>query len=41
MRNSEARPRHGPNRHVPFTAHLGIARERAEAGEAVMTLDLR
>jgi uncharacterized protein (TIGR00369 family) len=26
---------------VPFTAHLGIRRERAEAGEAVMTLELQ
>jgi uncharacterized protein (TIGR00369 family) len=36
----EALPRSGPNRHVPFTLHLGIRRERAEAGEAVVSMDL-
>jgi uncharacterized protein (TIGR00369 family) len=35
-----ARPRSGPDRHVPFTAHLGIRRERAEGGEAVMSMEL-
>lgn len=35
-----ALPRSGPNRHVPFTAHLGIRRERAEGGEAVMSVEL-
>ena len=36
-----ALPRSGPERHVPFTAHLGIRRERAEAGEAVVSLELQ
>lgn len=33
-------PRSGPDRHVPFSAHLGIRRARAEGGEAVMSLEL-
>lgn len=41
MAGNEALPRSGPNRHVPFTAHLGIRRERAEAGEAVVTVELQ
>ncbi|MBT2322756.1 PaaI family thioesterase [Variovorax paradoxus] len=36
-----ALPRTGPDRHVPFIAHLGIRRERAEAGEAVISLELQ
>lgn len=35
-----ALPRSGPDRHVPFTAHLGIRRERAQDGEAVMSVEL-
>jgi uncharacterized protein (TIGR00369 family) len=35
-----ALPRSGPNRHVPFTVHLGITRESAQAGEAVVSMDL-
>jgi uncharacterized protein (TIGR00369 family) len=34
------KPRSGPDRHVPFTDHLGIRRERAEGGEAVLRLTL-
>ena len=37
----EERPRSGPNRYVPFTEHMGLVRERAEAGEAVFSLELR
>jgi uncharacterized protein (TIGR00369 family) len=33
-------PRSGPDRHVPFSAHLGIRRERAAGGEAVLSLEL-
>ena len=33
-------PRSGRERHVPFTAHLGIRVERAEGGEAVVSMDL-
>lgn len=36
----DALPRSGPDRHVPFTVHLGIRRERAEAGEAVVSMEL-
>ncbi len=36
-----ALPSHGRDRHVPFTAHVGIERIRAEAGEALMELELR
>jgi uncharacterized protein (TIGR00369 family) len=36
-----ALPRSGRERHVPFTAHLGIRVERAEAGEAVVSLALQ
>jgi len=35
-----ALPRSGRNRHVPFTAHLGMEVERAEAGEATVVMDL-
>lgn len=34
-------PRSGPQRHVPFIAHLGIVREHAEAGEARVSVELR
>ena len=37
----EPLPRSGPDRHVPFTAHMGVTRERAEAGEAVVSVELR
>ena len=33
--------RSGPQRHVPFTAHLAIRRDSAAAGEAVVSLDLQ
>lgn len=36
----EALPSRGPDRHVPFTAHLGIRRERVADGEAVMSMEL-
>jgi uncharacterized protein (TIGR00369 family) len=36
-----ARPRSGRDRHVPFTVHLGMRVERAEAGEAVVSMDLQ
>jgi uncharacterized protein (TIGR00369 family) len=35
-----ALPRSGRHRHVPFTAHLGMVVERAEAGEATVSLEL-
>lgn len=38
---AEALPRRGPDRHVPFVHHLGIRRERAEAGEVVLVLELQ
>jgi uncharacterized protein (TIGR00369 family) len=49
MRNMElqadlagaALPRSGPDRHVPFTAHLGMKRERGEGGEAVVSMQLQ
>lgn len=34
------KPRSGPQRHVPFIAHLGVQIERAEAGEAVVSMAL-
>jgi len=34
-------PRSGRERHVPFSAHLGIRVERAEGGEAVASLALQ
>lgn len=37
---SAALPRSGRQRHVPFTVHLGMQVERAEAGEAVVAMDL-
>jgi len=36
-----ARPRSGRERYVPFTVHLGMRVERAEAGEAVVSMDLQ
>ena len=36
-----ALPRSGRERHVPFSAHLGMRVERAEAGEAVVSVELR
>jgi uncharacterized protein (TIGR00369 family) len=35
-----ALPRSGRQRHVPFTVHLGMQVERAEAGEAVVAMEL-
>jgi uncharacterized protein (TIGR00369 family) len=35
-----ALPRSGRDRHVPFTAHLGIRVERAADGEAVVSMQL-
>jgi uncharacterized protein (TIGR00369 family) len=37
----DERPRSGRDRHVPFTAGIGMKVERAEAGEAVVSVDLR
>jgi len=37
----ESRPRSGRNRYVPFTAQVGVMVERAEAGEAVVSIELR
>lgn len=34
-------PRSGRSRHVPFSAHLGLVVERAEAGEAVVSMALQ
>jgi len=36
-----ARPRSGRERHVPFSADLGIRVERAEAGEATVVMALQ
>jgi len=36
-----ARPKSGPDRHVPFFEHLGIVREHAEGGEARVSIVLR
>lgn len=35
------RPRSGPQRYVPFSEHLGLAVERAEGGESVVSVALR
>jgi uncharacterized protein (TIGR00369 family) len=35
------RPRSGRERHVPFSADLGIRVEKAEGGEATVTMDLQ
>lgn len=40
MAGEQPLPRSGPNRHVPFTVHLGIRRERADNGEAVVAMEL-
>lgn len=37
----QALPRSGRNRHVPFTAHLEMRVERAEEGEAVVSVELK
>ena len=34
-------PAAGPDRHIPFLAHLGMRRERIGGGEAVLSLELR
>jgi uncharacterized protein (TIGR00369 family) len=36
-----SRPRSGRDRHVPFTVQVGVKVERAESGEATVSLDLR
>jgi uncharacterized protein (TIGR00369 family) len=41
MGGSGTLQRSGRERHVPFTAHLGICVERAEAGEAVVSVELK
>jgi uncharacterized protein (TIGR00369 family) len=35
------RPRSGPHRYVPFSEHLGLRVERADGGEAVVSVELR
>lgn len=35
------RPKSGPDRHVPFIDHLGIAIEHAQAGTSRVAVDLR
>jgi uncharacterized protein (TIGR00369 family) len=35
------KPRSGPERHVPFTDHLGLCREKAHDGEAMISVELR
>ena len=35
------RPRSGRERYVPFSEHLGLRVERAEAGESLVSLELR
>jgi uncharacterized protein (TIGR00369 family) len=35
-----ARPRSGRDRYVPFTVHLGMRVDRAEGGEAAVSMDL-
>lgn len=35
------RPRSGPQRHVPFSEHLGLRLERSAGGEAEVSLALR
>lgn len=37
----DARPRSGRDRHVPFTIEMGLTVERAEGGEALVSLELR
>lgn len=35
------KPRSGPQRYVPFSEHLGLRVERADGGEAVVSVELR
>jgi uncharacterized protein (TIGR00369 family) len=37
----DARPRSGPDRYVPFTVEMGLKVDRAEGGEALVSLELR
>lgn len=39
--HADERPRSGPQRHVPFSEHLGLRLERSAGGEAEVSLDLR
>jgi uncharacterized protein (TIGR00369 family) len=41
MGGNGALPRSGRQRHVPFTAHLDIRVDHAEAGEAVVSVELQ
>lgn len=41
MGGSGTLPRSGRGRHVPFTAHLDIRVDSAEAGEAVVSVELK
>jgi uncharacterized protein (TIGR00369 family) len=41
QRREGDRPRSGPNRYVPFSEHLGLRVEHAEAGESLVSLELR
>jgi uncharacterized protein (TIGR00369 family) len=38
---NDMRPRSGRDRHVPFTVEMGLKVERAEGGEALVSLELR
>ena len=38
---SHHKPKSGPDRHVPFIAHLGIVIENAQAGTSRVAMDLR
>lgn len=35
------KPRSGPQRHVPFSEHLGLRVERADGGESIVSVELR
>lgn len=35
------KPVSGPNRHIPFVEHLGFVREFAQAGKAIVSVELR
>jgi uncharacterized protein (TIGR00369 family) len=37
----DGRPRSGPQRHVPFSEHLGLRLEHAEGGESLVSVALR
>ncbi|MDP9971829.1 uncharacterized protein (TIGR00369 family) [Variovorax paradoxus] len=37
----DGRPRSGPQRHVPFSEHLGLRLEHAEGGESLVSVVLR